>query len=644
MSRSRLTPSFCLRRIELQADGDRTTPWKLTWWFTRPRDPKGTKWGGSGNVSRAAVRTHWPEGNPPLKGGEVTRAMSSSYLRLPIEIKQHAKDRGTCLDKYSISMHVRFESIPKGKETTAVLAALEDSKLNKAAAFVFLDAKGNVRFSDGTVLFGTLADVRVHVKPMHWYVISIAVDASIGNAHVWINGKPHCTAQSMPQIKPQGMHSMTGTMCIFGSSEKKEMHGIKLITMLTLQLNVLDDEKAKAVFDGGPEGFMANKDQLAGCVGLARLHSAVGYAEAERRIAQLIDDFAELKRFTRSEVVHALTTVYKPAGKLFVEETTQGVKLMADTAKESMIGCRVEVDLDGPRAKGTGTLIGFQFNGIYHGDRDLRLGFTNGFCRVDFKEGNPASVDGRGGWNLKADKVTVFPKKPSAPDPSTFRAATTADGEPSRDFEVGGFVKHVLRDDDEHDHLMRGRVRRSFRPPPHLRGPTRDKGGSTPAQPGVDPDAIFVVTKLTVSEVVAAAIGDMALGGGTSKSDFVVVKPIDPDAGEPKLIEADSFAEDLAEVLAQADEKDATTLLARFGIYLKQEMVVMVSNKTQEVGDISVAMSSLRERADSVSSEVEVGVTQRGAMDGAAAQLVPAQVEGADAEASGDSDCEESDM
>jgi hypothetical protein len=238
----------------------------------------------------------------------------------------------------------------------------------------------------------------------------------------------------------------------------------------------------------------------------------------------------------------------------------------------------------------------------------------------------------------------VFPKKPSAPDPSTFRAATTADGEPSRDFEVGGFVKHVLRDDDEHDHLMRGRVRRSFRPPPRLRGSTRDKGGSTPAQPGVDPDAIFVVTKLTVSEVVAAAIGDMALGGGTSKSDFVVVKPIDPDAGEPKLIEADSFAEDLAEVLAQADEKDATTLLARFGIYLKQEMVVMVSNKTQEVGDISVAMSSLRERADSVSSEVEVGVTQRGAMDGAAAQLVPAQVEGADAEASGDSDCEESDM
>ena len=237
-------------RIEsVSADGGRqTSPWKLTWWFTRPnRDPKAMKWGGSGNVSTSAVRTDYPVGEPPIKGGQVTRVMSSTYLRLPLEIKQDAKDRGTKLDRYSVSMHVRIESgMPKGKDTLALLATKDDDSTSKA--FLFLDGKGDVRLSDGTVLFGTLDETRVHLKPMRWYVISIAVDAAAGNARVWINGKLHCIAEGAAQIKRQGMHSLGETACVFGSSEKKEMAGIKLITMMTLQMNVLDDERAKAVY------------------------------------------------------------------------------------------------------------------------------------------------------------------------------------------------------------------------------------------------------------------------------------------------------------------------------------------------------------------------------------------------------------
>ena len=71
--------------------------------------------------------------------------------------------------------------------------------------------------------------------------------------------------------------------------------------------------------------------------------------------------------------------------------------------------------------------------------------------------------------------------------------------------------------------------------------------------------------------------------------------------------------------------------------------LLLLSGATDEAAALA-AERRLRERADGVSSEVEVGVTQRGAMDGAAAQLVPAPAEGADAEASGGSDCEESDM
>lgn len=167
------------------------------------------KWGGSGNVSRSAVRTACPEGNPPLVGGEVTRVMSSSYMRLPLELKQDAKDHGSRLDRYSVSMHIRLESaMPKGKETVALLACLDGDSSGKPAAFVCIDSKGNVRLSDGTAPFGELDDVRVRIKQRVWYVISVAVDATAGSAALWVNGKPHCSVDQAPQIKRQGMHSL----------------------------------------------------------------------------------------------------------------------------------------------------------------------------------------------------------------------------------------------------------------------------------------------------------------------------------------------------------------------------------------------------------------------------------------------------
>eukprot|EP01043_Picozoa_sp_COSAG02_P039324 COSAG02_NODE_3097_length_7379_cov_2.471154_3_plen_1248_part_00 len=423
-------------RIEYLSDGERKTPAKLTWWFTRPRDPKALKWGGSGNVSRSAVRTPYPEGNPPLKGGEVTRVMSSSFLRVPLEIKQEARDRSSRLDKFSISMHVRFETLPKAKETTALLATMqEDVAGSKVSAFVFIDSKGHVRFGDGTALFGTNDGV-TKVRPMHWYVISVAVDAVEQRcAKVWINGKLHCTVEpGSHQLKRQGMHSLNETLCVFGSSEKKQMLGVKLLTMMTLQTNFLDDVRAKAVYDGAEEGFVAEKGGTkAGSVQLARLHSAIGYTEGEARIAQLKATFASIRKFTRAEVVHALTTVYKPSGKKLDEFTADGMILTVENASESMLGSRAETT-DG---KGKGKLVGYKVGGVRVGDTSGGLA-SDGFCRVNFAEGHPGGR-GKGGWNVPMATIRVFSKL-SAPDPATFRASKTEADELIRDFEAGGFA------------------------------------------------------------------------------------------------------------------------------------------------------------------------------------------------------------
>ena len=425
-------------RIDSQSDGTHTTPWRLVWWFTRPRDPKAMKWGGSGNVSRAAVRTPWPAGDPPLTGGEVTRCMSSSYIRLPLDIKHDAKDRGAKLDRYTVSMHVRLESaLPKGKDGLALLATKDDDSSTKATAFVFVDSKGDVRFSDGSSLFGTLEDVRVHIKRLHWYVISITVDAGAGSARVFVNGKPHCSAEAAPQIKRQGICSLGETVCVFGSSEKKEMQGVKLLTMMTLQLNVLDDERAKAVYSGA-EGFIASKDGgRAGCVELARLHSAVGYAEAEERIEELIGSFAEVKSFSRAEVVHALTTLYKAKAKK-IDGPPVGQQLTEKSAKESMLGCPVEVKVPG-RPDGKGKLLGYKVAGNRYGDTTGGLG-SDGYCRVHFESGHPQRRSS-GAWNVPMSDVTIFPSTASQEYSSTYKTVLQDDGSPLREFDVGTLVK-----------------------------------------------------------------------------------------------------------------------------------------------------------------------------------------------------------
>ena len=86
------------------------------------------------------------------------------------------------------------------------------------------------------------------------------------------------------------------------------MIGVKLITMMTLQLNVMDDECARAIYDG-PTGLADPKGNggvlqpgKAGEVSLARLYSAIGYEEGEARIERLRQLFAEQKAFSRAEV------------------------------------------------------------------------------------------------------------------------------------------------------------------------------------------------------------------------------------------------------------------------------------------------------------------------------------------------------
>ena len=677
-------------RIEYQSDGERKTPAKFTWWFTRPRDPKALKWGGSGNVSRSAVRTPYPEGNPPLKGGEVTRVMSSSFLQVPLEIKQDARDRSSRLDKFSISMHVRFETLPKAKETTALLATMqEDVAGSRASAFVFVDSKGQVRFGDGTALFGANDGV-TKIRPMHWYVISVAVDAAEQRcAKIWINGTPHCTVeQGSHQLKRQGMHSLNETLCVFGSSEKKQMLGVKLLTMMTLQTNFLDDARAKAIYDGAEEGFVAEKGGTkAGSVQLARLHSAVGYTEAEARIGQLKAAFASIRKFTRAEVVYALTTVYKPSGKKLDEVATDGMILTIENASESMLGSRAETT-DG---KGKGKLVGYKVRGVRVGDTSGGLE-SDGYCRVDFESGHPAGR-GTGGWNIPMHTIRVFSKL-AAPDPATFCASKTEDDELIRDFEAGGFAILDPDADGKHKTVPFGTKGYDVCIYCNMCGPSTQSGSSycrkcrkcevccgkepgctygTPKLGREDVEeaeqAVFEILRIGIPvacfDAMAAILPQIQeelsapvqpRGGGyrrprhgrqvteqeaasvsVTASDFLVVQVLEPIAkpgpmeseqdgkreqtaraqGESKMVEGEkemgeedekeeggedkkmfrfdpsSFPTELQTVIA-GEDLTGLMVLARFGIYHKSSLVVAVSNRVQEVGDVGVAMAALR--------------------------------------------------
>ena len=165
---------------------------------------------------------------------------------------------------------------------------------------------------------------------------------------------------------------------------------------------------------------------------MARLHSHVGYAEGEARIAQLIDAFAAVKRFSRAEVVHALTTVHEPTGKKLHPAASVAITLGTENASESMIGCRVECK---GKDKDKGKLVGIKLKGgVQIGDTS-RLS-SEGVCCVDFEN----TIISYRRQNVPIGDILVF-CKPPALDPTTFRVVQDdEDAPPSRDFEAGCFA------------------------------------------------------------------------------------------------------------------------------------------------------------------------------------------------------------
>ena len=618
---------------------------KLTWWFTRPRDPKAMKYGGSGNVSRAAVRLAYPAGDPPLEGGEVTRVMSSTYLQLQQPLRQESD----LLDRYSLSMHVRIESsLPTGKHKLALLATKEDDPSSKAFAFVIVDSKGDIRFTDGTAaMVNDLDDTRVHIKRYQWFVISIAVDAIEGSARCWVNGKLHCTVEDPLRIKRQGRHSLSTTCVVFGSSEKTEMQGVKLITMIELQTDVLDDARAKAVavsFTGSSES------RSAGSVELARLHSAVGYRAAETRIEQLQEmTFSDQKRYSRTEVLHALTTVHSALGQQAVEPLP--TLLTAKTATESMIGCRVELPADlNPRDGGGGadgeeegkavapgvcTLLGYQIAGVKYGnfgdlsaDDPLESRDTVIVCHDGDED---SSRHHHRHHHEFFDGLVVFEAPPGGA--ATYSSKMSEDGTPSRDFQIGTLVKAELLSSQSGQQRGKG-GRRWGAPPAPKRGGTTSSG----AAEEVVASGVFVVVALQVSEDcwqagtwereltggrdTAAAGGARrgrlrggskggSKGGGKAVWCGSVFEVYDPtgygkdkrpnDYMHVKPLAASEKLEPI-EGLLQACKtwhgaEPADELLAKYGVFEKSTMAVAVSNWRQQIGDMATAISSLQERA-----------------------------------------------
>ena len=89
-------------------------------------------------------------------------------------------------------------------------------------------------------------------------------------------------------------------------------------------------------------------------------------------------------------------------------------------------------------------------------------------------------------------------------------------------------------------------------------------------------------------------------GSMVSPADYVLVKPLSLGADDEPLEPIDCFIE--ACNGGRFEELSPQDFLQKFGIHSKLELAVVVSNRAQEVGDLSVAMSSLRERTDLGSS------------------------------------------
>lgn len=82
---------------------------------------------------------------------------------------------------------------------------------------------------------------------------------------------------------------------------------------------------------------------------------------------------------------------------------------------------------------------------------------------------------------------------------------------------------------------------------------------------------------------------------------YVVVKPLDEDAEQPsKVSDFSSLVNSMnsGEVALGDEDEPAAVLASKFGIRLANEIAVAESNSPQQIGDMSVAMSALKEWAD----------------------------------------------
>lgn len=304
------------------------------------------------------------------------------------------------------------------------------------------------------------------------------------------------------------------------------------------------------------------------------------------------------------QVVHALTSLFEPRKRKGTRRRAVeriAVNLSVETALESMIGCQVEYESK-EHGKGKGKLLGYKAAGVRYGDTSGGL-TTDGHCRVMFDVGHP-STGGSGEWNLAMAGVKVL--SPRQVDTSKYKTVLQDNGKACREFELGALVKKEPPEVDAHWHaIQRGFVggRRANR---RQRGANRD-GEDAGRAVGEDVPAneVFEVVKIGIDREIFDLCRREGLifydhphdGSETVPEDFLVVKPIAADA--------EAF-EDLDTLKAKLENPDPELvdeetrrdeLLAKWGVFCVHDMAVAVSNSPQEIGDMFVAMSALRERA-----------------------------------------------
>ena len=136
-------------------------------------------------------------------------------------------------------------------------------------------------------------------------------------------------------------------------------------------------------------------------------------------------------------------------------------------------------------------------------------------------------------------------------------------------------------------------------------------GGASPAaEEDVDVSEIYEVVAIGLPEAVFKHARDIGWidwedpyppHKETAASNYIAVKPLDEKAEQPtKLSE---FIRVSAATRIGDDEDPSDVLAKTFGIYCRAEIALAESNSPQQIGDMSVAMSALRERADEAAAE-----------------------------------------